>query len=405
MATPTVQDQVAALLSRKVAEKKVRGTPSPDIEAAALFESVAVNLLLHPRAVLYFAWLARNGLLKVVADELKAIEQMRKAVDDLSNVSYALTDTRPLERARGALTHIEGQDRLMSSGTAFGRYDQAVRDALGLLSTNVVAPGATELTRPAQEAEADLPALYGAVQALHSEVLDRLYSLAVGVQNFLSTPALSILGISTVQNVRLDIEQMIEAMKEDPSAEKSREFALRLVAGRAALRALGTPPSFSADDQSGLAVMWRELKPAVESGLMGWLNDGFSVGLARLDMAVAGLSAAAPAGQIAEAKRVLGLLETALQSLVTALQVTRPTGFAEEKRVADGILSSLEERGYDRAVAMLLRCRVAEVFQLDWQTASFAGTLMKAGSDIARSDLRFPNRERDEVTLTAYRGQ
>src|SRR3954470_15365886 len=103
MSTRTLQDQIDSLLGRRVAEAKVRGSPSPDTEAIALYESITINLLLRPKAVLFLAHTARNGLIKAANDELANILEMRKAVSDLGNPSFDIRSTKSLVKARTAL--------------------------------------------------------------------------------------------------------------------------------------------------------------------------------------------------------------------------------------------------------------------------------------------------------------
>lgn len=242
MAT-TLQDQVNAVLGRTVAEAKSRGTPNVQVETAALFESISLNLLLHPTAVLYFQLLARNGLLKVVSDEIAAIDTLTSTIQDLSNPSFKIDASGNLNRARTALLQIEGMEKISSTASAFQRFDSAVEDVLGDLSKNVRRPGATDLTRPAAEAKTALPANFAAVKTLHVDLLDRLYSLSVGLDNFLLTPLTTILGLTTAVRARLDVEQMISDLESDDSSISARDFATRIIANRAALKTVGSAAS------------------------------------------------------------------------------------------------------------------------------------------------------------------
>ena len=86
-----------------------------------------------------------------------------------------------------------------------------------------------------------------------------------------------------------------------------------------------------------------------------------------------------------------------LQSSVTSSAATLPQGSASrEKATINGIISVFMERRYDRALDLLLRCALQEIFELDWQSASYGGNLMKAAADIAQNDIQFPDTTKDK---------
>ena len=243
MALLTVQDQVSALLRRQLVEDKTRGTPSVQVEAAAVLDSVALNFVFNPRAVLYFSHLARNALLKLVSDELSAADNLKQTIQDLGNQSYALRDLKALERAKTSLLQVETQGQILSTEGAFKGFNDAASEFLTKqLSKNVRKQGSTDLVRPSVEASASLPTDYSALTSLHSEVDSRLKYLTNGVRDFSSSSLSGTLGINTAFRVRRDLESMISDLENDPTAAKSREYAIRLVAARSALRLLGSPP-------------------------------------------------------------------------------------------------------------------------------------------------------------------
>lgn len=246
MAATTVQDQATALLQQKVAEVKIRGAPTPDVEAAAILTSVATSLILNPRSVLYVANLARNGLLAALASEIAQVEIVKQDLLDLENISYEITDSSDLEKARIALLSVENQQKIAANNGSFTIYQNAVNDFLNnQLAQNVKKPGATSLARPSQEAQSDLPTDFGLLQTFHADTLDRLYALAVGVQNFLSSPISTVVGLSTATRARQDIEDMISSLQSDSSASSSRDFAVRLITAKAALGLLGVAPDLT----------------------------------------------------------------------------------------------------------------------------------------------------------------
>jgi hypothetical protein len=240
MATRSLQDQVKSVLGRTVAEAKTRGIPNAPIESAALVESIALTLLLHPRAAIYFMLLAKNGLLSALNDELAAVDTLNQTVLDLANQSYIITDVSSLEQARTALLQLERAEKVSPSSSTFKRFDSNVSDFLNKqLAPNVKKQGSTSMLRPAAEAKLDFPVDLASLKDVHADVLDRLYAIVVGLDNFLSSPLSTILGITTATRARVDIEQML--LNPDPAS--SRDMATTLVANRAALKVLGSAPS------------------------------------------------------------------------------------------------------------------------------------------------------------------
>jgi hypothetical protein len=246
MTTRTAQDHVEALLTRQVVEPRTRGAPAPDVEAAALFEAIALSFLLNPRASIYIAFLARNALVAAAQQELSALLELRAAIADLANVSLAVRDTTQLENAQVALLQMEGQGQLAADGSTFKRFSAAIDSFLqNQLSKNVRRPGSATMARPSVEAARDMPGLYEALQVAHADVLDRLYALSVGVTNFLSTPLSTILSLGAASRARADIQDLIDGLSTDPSGTLSRDAATRLIADRATLKVLGTQPDLS----------------------------------------------------------------------------------------------------------------------------------------------------------------
>lgn len=247
MASTTVQDQATALLQQQVAESKIRGSPAPDIEAAAILQSIATSLILTPKSILYVSLLAKNGFLAALAAELTQIQSCIKDLDDLSNQVFKITDVSDLEQARIALLSIENsQQQLSSKNASFSVYLNGINNFLNnQLAPNVKTPGATELVRPSTEAQTDLVNDFAQLQTLHADTLDRFYALAVGIQNFLSSPIGMAIGLSAATRSRQDIDSILSTIQTDPSGTGSRDFATRLITAKAALSLLGTTPDIT----------------------------------------------------------------------------------------------------------------------------------------------------------------
>jgi hypothetical protein len=243
MPVGTLQDQVQEILGRSVAEAKSSGVLNTQIEAAALFESISLNLLLHPRTVLYFEILARNGLAQAIADEIATIDSVVADIQDLQNVGYQISGVSSLQQARNALLQIESLDKITTTSPSFDLFDSAVSNFLNGVSRSVKRQGASQLTRPADEAKVDLATDFNSLKDLHADFLDRYYSMLVAVQNFLNAPLGTILGLTTANRARLDIEAMIDALGSDNSSASARDMVTRLLGSRAALKMVGQSTS------------------------------------------------------------------------------------------------------------------------------------------------------------------
>lgn len=246
MPVRSVEDHIQSLIGRSVAEAKVAGVSSPDVEARAILESIALALLLKPKSVLYLAHLARNGLKKAVTDEIAAIAQVSKTIDDLANTTFTSTDATHLNKARNFLVQMEGLDKINASDGTFKRFSNSVDDFLNkALGKTVRRKGQTELSRPSTEAASDLPADFTSLVDAHTETLSRLYALVVGVENFISSPLGTILGLSTAYRARTDIEDIIQIVEAGQAGEQARDLVVRLIGNRAALKTIGKLPSLN----------------------------------------------------------------------------------------------------------------------------------------------------------------
>lgn len=239
----TLEERVQGLLSRDLALPKSAGVQSSGLEASAVFESVAMSLMLKPRAAFYFEHLARNGLVKAARAEIELLDELRAAVQDLGNISHQVDGAPLLRRARTALLQLEDLPRLSSGQAALTLFENSVQEFLSKhLGKNVRRRGAPGLVRPAAEALAALPKVVAELQAAHADLLDRLYTLSTGVENFLNAPFSALLGTSTVARARRDLEEVLQVVESGGGAAAARELAERLIAGRAAIKTMAAPP-------------------------------------------------------------------------------------------------------------------------------------------------------------------
>jgi hypothetical protein len=244
MAVTSLDDHVSSLLSRSVAEGKTGGVTNSTIEATAVFESVALNLLLKPRSALYFALLARNGLQRSVQDEISLLEQLKKDIQDLGNTSFKIQGAATLQQARTALLQLEKLPRMSSEAVPLQLYSKSVDSFLeDELSRNVRRKGSDELVRPSAEAHLDLVAEMQALKEQHADTLDRLYNLTVGIDNFLSAPFNALIGTSTIARARLDLESIINQVEAAGDPSPARDYAIRLIGSRETIKSIASPPS------------------------------------------------------------------------------------------------------------------------------------------------------------------
>ena len=247
MSVRSLQDQINSLLNKKVVQPKVGGVPSPDVETASVVESLALALMLQPKAALYVYYLAKSALLASITREVAAIETLKVTIQDLANTTYAIKDTKDLRRAQAAMLQLGVQGQLSADSNAFTRYSSAVDDFLNKqLSKNIKTPGSTEMVRPGEEAGLALPGDLSTIEDAHAEFLDRLYSLAVGVSNFLTTPFSALVGANAVYRAKKDLDSLLVELDEDESGSQSRDIANRIIASRAAVRLLGSKVDISA---------------------------------------------------------------------------------------------------------------------------------------------------------------
>ena len=281
MTVRTTADQAAILLSRSITAPKTSGVPTPDVEAVAIIQRIATTLLVHPSAALYIALQAKSGLLKAANDELAAIQDLTQAIQDLTNPSYTITDTTSLTSAKNALVQMEGLPKTDTYSLLFKKFTSSVNDFMQKqLAKNIRAPGSTAMLRPSEEAKQAIPGYFSALQALHADLLDRMYALAVCVENFQTAPLSSIVGLSTAFQARNDLEDIIAQVGNGLAPANSRDVAVRLVTDVAAMKTVSTTPDIytpTVDGQNGIPAGYalRVKSPdtaPVKTGLAGPYN-------------------------------------------------------------------------------------------------------------------------------------
>lgn len=459
MPARSVEDQVSALLARAMVERRSAGVQYSGLESSAVFDSIALSLLLRPRIALYFEHLARNGLAVAVRAELAFLSTLKQDIADCGNPSYKIEHVAALRQARNALLQLEGLPRVGSSPSALAVFEKSVQEFLDKgLAKNVRRKGTLGMSRPAAEALLDLPTTLQALKTQHAVVLERLYAIAVGIENFISAPFAALLGTSIVARARQDVEAMLESV-EDPSV--SRDYAVRLLASQAAIRTVATPPALFSDlftapgsasgvtlsvtlnedlrdvvqvgdvvlldserrvvdvqqsfleldasaafsgqvvGKSALVTSHLALAKALDRFLVGWRGSKFAEDLTWLDQSVARLLASQSPAQRTEAANVVAELEDSLTALLNLLvdpSTMLPTGAAlGERQSVESILVTLAERHYDRATDLLLKGDLQSLLEFDQDSASYAGNFLKASSAYAKTGTAEVDEEADSA--------
>jgi hypothetical protein len=242
----SIESQVASLLASPLTAPKSSGLPTSTVQSAAVIQTIAANLLIYPRTILYVAHLARQGLLNLANEELAQIQLVLQDAANMANNSVAITDTSSLTDAQTALLQIQDNTKVDVKNNSFTLLDNSIQSFLDeQLAPNVKKPGATSLTVPSTEAGPALAADYASLKTQHSQLLTQLYALGVGVQNFAASPINSLLGTNAAAAVSADIQDIIDSIEADPSGNGSADFTNRLIADRATLSILGTPLDYT----------------------------------------------------------------------------------------------------------------------------------------------------------------
>lgn len=160
--------------------------------------------------------------------------------------------------------------------------------------------------------------------------------------------------------------------------------------------------------ESLLTLVHSRLVKSVNSFLSTWKATPYAGSLSELDRLIAATTASKTASQRSELLQSLGALRSKLvdlQTLLTAENTLVPaTSGTTERAVVSGILATFVERKYDRAEDLLLRGKVLETVLLDEQSASFGGQVQKAMSSFGQTDLKYPDRSKDEGLTTRPTG-
>lgn len=151
--------------------------------------------------------------------------------------------------------------------------------------------------------------------------------------------------------------------------------------------------------ESALYLLFQNFSAALSTYVTSFARQPFAVNLDSLDSSISSLRAGAPQAQRNISLSFLESLESTLQSLLALIDASPaldPRSALSEREVVSGIVASLEERKFDKALDLFMRCQIQEALDSDFETASYGGSFLKASSTFAQSDIKVPNRALDE---------
>lgn len=238
-----LQTYVDNLLAREIVQEKSRGAQNSKLEVAQVLQAIALNLALHPRAVLHLAFLARNALQTLVAQERQLVTDLTQIIDDLGNPSFVINDTKALQRAKVSIGQVFGQESLSAHDQSIKDFNAAIDEFMRKqLLRNIRRAGSTEMARPYAEAKLLLPGKFADLKARHAEVVRRAEYLESCVRNFVSANISSVVGMETVSRIKDDIDEILAAIEESDSPDRAGEYAQRLTAAKSCLQLLQQSP-------------------------------------------------------------------------------------------------------------------------------------------------------------------
>lgn len=149
---------------------------------------------------------------------------------------------------------------------------------------------------------------------------------------------------------------------------------------------------------SALVLAYQLLDAALTASTTAWLNTPYAQDLTTLDRAVAVLRGKVTNGTRGAVKDILTDLRSKLVAMQAALASgpVLSTSATDERVLVNGIISTLTERKYDRALSLLLKLDIQNFFGITGDTASFGGALLQAMATLAQTDIKFPNTQNDE---------
>jgi hypothetical protein len=151
-----------------------------------------------------------------------------------------------------------------------------------------------------------------------------------------------------------------------------------------------------AEIYSGLVQEVSVLSAVMQQATQTFAQDGWLSGLKLLDTELAHVLGQPNVGSINGCVQALDALAGSLQALQGAVASPLVAPATTERNTTERTLTALRERGFDRAHDFLLRGAVREIFSMDWQTASYAGEVLAAAAAVGTSDIKWPNRAKDE---------
>lgn len=213
------------------------GTLNTRTEYQQLLELTATTFLINQDAVFYLARIAKNKLNKVLVDEIKVVEDTLVAVDDLSQIGKAVTDTSTLYNASNALLALDAAQSVTNRPETkrfkdlMDKYAEELRPSVQSSVTGI-------LVRPRENAQGIIRTNLARMKNLHDKLLNKTFNLRDILQTYLGLDIPSRVANTALTSIRENIEGLISKTEEGTDTEiieRSRRSLLTALASKAAV--------------------------------------------------------------------------------------------------------------------------------------------------------------------------
>lgn len=231
------QAAVRKFLERQVVVNREDEAADSADEVRAILEACALAFLLNPQAALCFILLAKNTLQQILEADVKILDYLTKAVDDINNPNEPLSDTSDLVEAGTALVEVDRIGRVASDVKSYDRYIAAVNRFLDRrLAKSLKRRRRQEFERSGVEARQDLFRVLAAFEPVHSVMAERLRLLVGSVDDFDSFDLTTVVAPKTVARVRASLKKLLAGISQKVLSKTA--IALELLAGAAAMKSI-----------------------------------------------------------------------------------------------------------------------------------------------------------------------
>lgn len=213
-----------------------------------LQDAAAGVFLLEQNAPFYVAFLGAQRLKEYIENELSILLELIEAIENTDRKTKDINNLASLNNARTALTSLEIASNSRTNSfqsiedvPAFKRYDANLQRFLDEHGNNIRKNN--QIVPTPQESRIKLPQLIRDLKAAHAEVISRLQYLAGAIDNYDSLNLPSIISTGVISRARQVLSSRVdelEVLSPKDRLAKIRETILDLLAGRAAVKAMGS---------------------------------------------------------------------------------------------------------------------------------------------------------------------